>query len=177
MTAAPPAATARRRRATLVALALLALGGCGYSLQGTLPEHVRTVAIPIFVNRTVEPAVENVLTRAVVEAFSTDGRLRVVTPAEADSILEGEVTRFVVEPIAFDRAANVQLYRLLVTLNLRYRDVRRNVVLFERVGLHERADFRAAPLVAETIAREETALEAAARDIARTVVSLTVERF
>ena len=48
--------------------------------RGNLPAHIQTVAVPIFVNRTSEPAVENVVAQAVVQAFSTSGRLRVVTP-------------------------------------------------------------------------------------------------
>lgn len=46
--------------------------------RGNLPAHIQNVSI--FVNRTSEPAVENVLAQAVVQAFSTSGRLRVVTP-------------------------------------------------------------------------------------------------
>lgn len=165
-----------RRRLALLALGLVA-GGCGYSLRGTLPPHIKTVAVPIFANRTSEPAVENFLTGAVVEAFSTNGRLRVVTPAKADSILEGEVVGFQVESVAFDAAANVRQYRLVVTLNLVYRDLRDDKVVFERRGVQERANFSVAGAVAETIARQESALRTAAAEIARSIVSLTVEPF
>jgi len=160
------------------ALALaLALGGCAYSLRGNLPEDIKTVAVPVFRNRTGEPAVENLLTRAVIEAFSTNGRLRVVAPGAADSILEGDVVGYRLESIAFDPRANVRQYRLLVTLNVRFRDVRRNAILFQREGFQERADFNVLGAVSENISREESALRAAAVDIARAVVSLAVERF
>ena len=76
------------RLLALLALALV-LAGCGYSLRGSLPGHIRTVAVPVFANKTQQPAVENFLTRAVVDAFVTSGRLKVVRPEEADSILEG----------------------------------------------------------------------------------------
>ncbi|OGL17234.1 MAG: hypothetical protein A3F92_14690 [Candidatus Rokubacteria bacterium RIFCSPLOWO2_12_FULL_71_22] len=164
------------RRPLLLALALL-LGGCGYSLRGSLPDHIRTVAVPVFANRTPEPSVENFLTRAVVEAFSTNGRLRVVRPEEADAVLEGEVIGYEVQALAFDAQANVRQYRLVVTLNLRFRDTRRNEVLFEESRLQERADFRVVGATAQTIAREESALGTAAVDIARAIVSLAVERF
>lgn len=163
--------------ASAAALAVLLLGGCGYSLRGTLPPHVRTVAVPVFKNRTAEPLVDQILTRAVVQALSTNGRLRVVGLEEADAVLEGEVTGFEVQSIAFDPRANVRRYRVVVTLNLRMRDRREGAVLFDRQGLEERADFRVPGGGAETIAREETALNAAAAEIARTVVSLAVERF
>lgn len=167
----------RRAFAALALVLGLGLGGCGYSLRGNLPDDIKTVAVPVFRNRTGEPAVENLITRAVIEAFSTNGRLRVVAAEAADAILEGDVVGYQLESIAFDPRANVRQYRLLVTLNVRFRDVRRNTVLFRRDGFQEKADFRVLGAVSETISREETALRAAAVDIARTVVSLAIERF
>jgi hypothetical protein len=78
------------------------LGGCGYTVNGTLPSHINTVAVPIFRNRTQEPAIEGFITRAVVEAFSTNGRLKVVGSGNADAILDGEITEYSVASIAFD---------------------------------------------------------------------------
>jgi outer membrane lipopolysaccharide assembly protein LptE/RlpB len=166
-----------RARALCLGLIALALAGCGYSLRGNLPDHIQTVAVPVFTNRTAEPAVENFLTSAVVEAFSTNGRLRVVGPENADSLLEGEVIGYALESIAFDRQANVRQYRLVVTMNLRFRDLRRNTILYEQQGLREKADFQVAGAVSQTISREEGAVRSAAIDIARSIVSMTVERF
>lgn len=166
----------RRRLAVLLALGLFA-GGCGYSLRGTLPSHIQTVAVPVFANRTSEPAVENLLSAAVVEAFSTNGRLRVVTPDKADSVLEGEVVGYQIQAVAFDSSSNVRQYRLVVTLNLRYSDLRDKKIVFERRGIQERANFTVLGVVSATIASEESALRSAATEIARSIVSLTVEPF
>ena len=166
----------RRRGAAVLALAVT-LSGCGYSFQGTLPDHVKTVAVPIFVNRTQQPAVENVITRAIVDAFATNGRLRVVRPEDADSILEGEVLQYTVGAIAVDPSLNVQQYRLGVTLNLRMRDVRQNRLLFEQANFSEQADFLVAGSVAQTLSIEAGALQQAATEIARSVVSLALDRF
>jgi hypothetical protein len=135
------------------------------------------VAVPIFRNSTREPAVESQITRAVVEAFSTNGRLRVVNSSQADAILDGEITGYSIASIAFDKDANVRLYRLVVTVNLRLRDIRRNAVLFEQNQVQEQADFRVQDQVSQTISREETALTAAATNIGRAIVALTVTRF
>lgn len=166
---------ARVRAAWLLALAA-ALAGCGYTFQGTLPRHIQTVAVPIFINRTYEPAVESVITRAIVDAFATNGRLRVVRPEDADAILEGEVIGFSVGPIAVDPSLAVQQYRLAVTLNLRMRDVRENTLLFQQTNLSEQADFRVAGSVAQTLSVEASALQQAATEIARSVVSLALDR-
>ncbi|MGH7339311.1 MAG: LPS assembly lipoprotein LptE, partial [Candidatus Rokuibacteriota bacterium] len=85
------------RLGALVALSValsvgLGTAGCGYSLRGNLPEHVQTVAVPVFTNMTPVPAVENFITNAVLNAFTTNGRLRVTSVDRADSILEGQIT-------------------------------------------------------------------------------------
>jgi len=164
-----------RRRALL--LLLLAATGCGYSLRGGLPPHIKTIGIPVFVNKTGEPAVEDFMTRAVVDAFVTSGQLKVVAPKDADAILEGEVVGYRIESLSFDPRANVREYRLLVTLNLGFRDARTNVLLWREEGLQEKADFRVPGQVATTISREETAVRRAAVDIGRSIVNLAVDRF
>jgi len=160
-----------------LALLLLSSAGCGYSVRGHLPDDVKTVAVPILTNRTTKPFVETDMTRALADAFATDGRLKVVGRETADTVLEGEVIGYELLSIAFDATANVRLYRLVVTMNVRFRDTRKNVMLFQQSGLSEKADFRVSGAVSETISREEVALLAATRDIARAVVALAIERF
>jgi hypothetical protein len=161
----------------LVAICVIGLGGCGYSLHGHLPPDIRTVSVPIVVNKTTKPFVETEMTRALADAFATDGRLKLASRDTADAVLEGEVTGYELISIAFDPAANVRLYRLVVTMNVRFRDMRRNTMLFQQLGLSEKADFRVSGAVSETISSEEIGLLAATRDIARAVVALAIERF
>ena len=169
----------RTGRAPALSLVLLAvaLAGCGYSFRGNLPDHIKTVADPVFTNKTSEPADESLLTSAVVQAFASNGRLRVVKPEDADAILDGEVVGYSVQSIAFDNQANVRQYRLQVTMNLKLRDVRRNTVLFDQQGLREKADFQVLGAVSQTIGAEEGAVRTAATEIGRSIVSLTVDRF
>lgn len=169
--------TRARLRGIAVLVLACTLTGCGYSFHGTLPDHVKTIAVPIFINRTQQPAVEGVITRAIVDAFATNGRLRVVRLEDADSVLEGEVLQYTVGAIAVDPSLNVQQYRLGVTLNLRMRDVRLNTLLFEQSSFSEQADFLVAGSVAQTLSIEASALQQAATQIARSVVSLALDRF
>ena len=70
-------AEARRRagRALGLILAAVVLAGCGYGTRGSLPDHIKTVAVPIFKNRTLQPAVDSAITSGVV-AFSSGGRVQ-----------------------------------------------------------------------------------------------------
>lgn len=166
-----------RGRALLLLALAVALGGCGYTLRGTLPAHIQSISVPIFRNRTQEPGIEGIITRAVVEGFSTNGRLRVASREQADAVLDGEVTGYTIASVAFDRDANVRLYRLIVTVNLRLRDQRESKVLFQQDNVREQADFRVQDVVSQTISREETAVRVAAGEIGRAIVSLTISRF
>jgi outer membrane lipopolysaccharide assembly protein LptE/RlpB len=164
-------------RALALGVLAAAVAGCGYSFRGTLPEHIQTVAVPVFVNKTGEPKLGSVLTNGVLEAFSTNGRLRVVRREDADAVLEGEVIGYSVVSISYDSNANVRQYRLTVTMNLKLLDMKKSAVLFEEHGLSEKADFNVQSAVSQTIAVEETAVRSAAIEIGRAIVSITLSRF
>jgi len=155
------------------------VGGCGYSvgLGGNLPSHLKTVAVPIFVNSTQQPAVEGVITAAVVNAFVTSGRLRVVSVKEADSILEGNIVGYNLESIAYNSQINVTVYRLRVRVNILFRDVRQGSTLYKQDGLEQWADFRVQGQVSDTLAREDQAARQAAVEIGRRIVASSVDRF
>jgi len=135
------------------------------------------VGIPVFANRTQWPNIETSLTAAVASAFATDGRLTVVSPADADAILEGEIVNYQVTAIAFDTSANAQQFRLFVTVDVRFRDVRRGTMLFEQRGLQERVDFLAAPVAADSIARQDAAIVPVSTILARDIVARAVDPF
>lgn len=165
------------RRGLGLVLAALLVAGCGYSTRGSLPDHIKTVAVPIFKNRTLEPGVESAITSGVVNAFSSGGRVKVVPLDEADAILEGEVVSYSLDGLTFDRNANVRAYRLRLVLNVEFRDVRRSAMLWRQEGLSETSDFQVAGQVSDTIARGQGAVQQAAAEIGRKVVNLAVDRF
>ena len=163
--------------ALALAAALTITAACGYSTKGNLPPHIKTVAVPTFKNKTQEPAVESTITAAVVNAFTTSGKLRVVPVGQADSVLDGEVVGYDVQSISVDRRINIRQFRLVVTLNLEFRDVKQNELLFREEGLQERAEFTVPFEVSATISREEGAVRQAAQEVGRRVVNLVVDRF
>lgn len=165
------------RRGLGLVLAALLVAGCGYSTRGSLPDHIKTVAVPIFKNRTLEPGVESAITSGVVNAFSSGGRVKVVPLDEADAVLQGEVVGYSLDGLSFDTNANVRAYRLRLVLNVEFRDVRRSAMLWRQEGLSETSDFQVAGQVSDTIARGQGAVQQAAAEIGRKVVNLAVDRF
>jgi hypothetical protein len=72
----------------LLVLATLVLGaaGCSPLARGrTLPPSIRSVYVPMIINRTAEPGIDEDLTVAIQEEFLADGRLDVVRERQADA--------------------------------------------------------------------------------------------
>ena len=168
-----------RLRGALLAAALVAsaAGGCGYTLQGNLPEHLKTVSVPVFKNKTTEAGAESTITAAVVNAFTSNGRLRVVSLDKADAVLEGEITGYSVQSLTYDSKLNLRSYRLTVSMDVSFRDLRRSELLWQQSGLVEEVAFDVAGQVSDTISREEGAVKQAALEIGRKVVNRAVDRF
>jgi hypothetical protein len=75
--------------------ALLSLTGCQISTRvRTLPEEIESVYVPMFLNITSKPGLEELATRASIEAFLADGRLDVVSPQLADVVVQGIIQDF-----------------------------------------------------------------------------------
>jgi hypothetical protein len=168
------------RYAAFSRLLLLLAGlsaGCGYSFHGNLPDHIKTVAVPIFKNQSDVPGFENSITSAVISAFSNGGRLRVVPIDQADSILEGEILATQIDGAGFDRNQNVQIYHLIVILNVTFRDVRQNKVLWQENGLTQVADFQIMGQVSDTLAQGRGAAGQAAADIGRKIANAATDLF
>ena len=166
-------------RALLSAAFLLAAatGGCGYSLRGDLPDHLNTVSVPVFRTRTTEAGAESTITAAVVNAFTSSGRLKVVSMDNADSVLDGEITGYQVQSLTYDSKLNLRSYSLTVTMNVRFRDLRRAEMLWQQDGLVTEVAFDVAGQVSDTISREEGAVKQAALEIGRKIVGHAVDRF
>lgn len=95
-----PAPIPRAAALLCAALAFALAAGCAtVPPQRTLPPSVRSVTVPVAVNRSAEPGIEDLLTVYTQEEFLADGRLSLVRPDDADAIIEIEIREY--EPRAF----------------------------------------------------------------------------
>ena len=162
----------------LAPLAAVALGGCGYSFRTSLPPGIQSIHVPVLENRTQEPGIEDFITQALTQAVVQSGRVRIARNAQdADAVLEGAVVEYRLNALSFDRSANVTSYRLIIGLSLVFKDLKQNQILWKQDRIEERADFLVAGQVTQTLAREELAVQRAAVDVARAIVSFAFEGF
>lgn len=175
--------------AALVATAcLLAASGCGYALAGRgsfLPDYIRTIGIPIFVNNTPVFDAEQVLTTRVREEFISRGRYTVVPQAAGtDGVLIGEISSITLTPVGFNADQQASRYAAQIVLKVTFRDVRADKVLWENPSLVYREEFDlvtatgTGALDASTFfGQGGNALDRLATDFARSVVTSILEAF
>ncbi len=169
----------RAGRTVLLALVTaIGLGGCGYSLRTSLPAGIKSIHVPVLENKTAEPGIEDFITQALTQAVVQASRVRIAANSrEADASLEGQIVEYRLVALSFDRNANVTSYRLIIGLALTFRDLKQNRVIWKQDRIEERADFLVAGQVTQTLAREEQAVQRAAVDVARAIVSFAFEGF
>ena len=148
--------------------------GCGYRLRGAaidLPENIRTLAIPLFENKSDQPAIEQIFTDAMIERFLSLPKIKITD--EAQAIFLGTIKSYSYEkPLAFDRSLGVTEFQLEVVLDVSIKEAKSNNILWERKNIRKTTEFSASGgLSARNIAEKE-AVRRLAGELARRVFGL-----
>jgi len=96
--------------------AVIALTSCGAHSPRTLAERHQSIHIPVFKNETLQYAIEENLTRAMIAAFQRDGRLKVVPHSAADLEMKTRITNVALSPVAFSDLDRAVGYSMSVTI-------------------------------------------------------------
>ena len=158
------------------------LSGCGYTLvgQGNLPDHIKTIAIPTFDNKTLEEGVEEIITQAVIEEFVKGGKVRLVSESNADAVLRGTIRSYKSDDVAsYDENNDVASYTLKITVDIELKDMINDEVIWQTEGLAEDEDFDGGPSVniTEEEENEEEAMYVLAEELAQRIRALSTEGF
>ena len=95
--------------------ALAALGACAhYSTSSGLVGGIRSVAIPVAENDTAEDRIAETLSERISEAFTVDGRLRVVDEGSADALLLLRLVALEDRPVDWTPEEVTEQYRFRV---------------------------------------------------------------
>jgi outer membrane lipopolysaccharide assembly protein LptE/RlpB len=126
--------------ATLSVLAaLLMFSNCGYRLSGfskQIPDYIRTISIPDFENKTTRFQADQFITFAVKEEFIKRSKLALTDDSSsADSLLEGTINSFNVKPISYSENASANLYRVTISISVRFIDLKTNEIIFEGASI------------------------------------------
>lgn len=177
----------RRRPARLLVFlcvsVLLLLTSCGYhftSIDGIVPEGAKSIAIPVFINNTMEPYVDVEVTKAVVGEFLNDGRLKVVSVDAADLIMRGRVTRFDLTPQAYTADTHVQSYNVVIGVSISIEDTRTQKLILKDTAFGSVFTSNYAVTlgdISQTKIAKDAAMKSACKDLAGTLRSRVLEGF
>lgn len=156
---------------------LLAPLGCGpggtiagYSAGGTFPEDVRTVAVPIFENRSFYRGLEFRLTEALTKEIEHRTPYKVTEESGADTILTGTILAVDERLLSRDFDTGVaQEVQLVVTVGLEWKDLRSGEIIRKRSRLRASGEFipRRGLTEPQEVARHEVV-----GDLSRRIVSV-----
>lgn len=123
----------------LLAAIGIGLSNCGYKLTGfgnQVPEHIKTIVIPDFDNKTARYQLDQYITFAVKEEFIKRSDLTLADrEARADAVLEGTINKFIVTPISYGDDASANLYKVTIAVDVRFIDLKTNEIIFEGKGI------------------------------------------
>lgn len=167
---------------TIVILAVslaLFLPSCGvYSTRpGSLPDHVKRIAIPTFDNRTVEVGLDQEITQAVVSRFIEDNHLKVVGAGEADALLSGSVVDYKNAIFGFTGQEQAEEYRVSITVAVRVLDKVKNRELWRDDALLKTQNYYVVQVPGQQAQDERSGRQEAIRKIADEILSRTVENW
>lgn len=169
----------------VILCALVLCTSCGYSLAGRgafLPDYVRTIGVPMFVNSTPYFEVEQKLTEKVRSEFIGRGKFQVLPQdAGVDAVLRGTIASIAIQPASFNAQQQASRYNIVVTTSIVFRDVKADKVLWQNDSLVFRQEFDlpsgTTALDASFFGQEANAFERMSSEFARTVVSAILEAF
>ena len=120
----------------LITLVLI-VTGCYYSFKGSLPSHLKTIAIPLFDDRNAQfPGVRENLTNKVVNEFISDNTLKVVDESKADLLLMGSITSINQRAESVSTGEQVSAYKITVSVKVKCEDVKLSKVLYDKSIQH-----------------------------------------
>jgi hypothetical protein len=128
------------------------------------------MAIRSFVNRTSVLGLEDRLYLSVYDEFARDGRFTITEEAEADGVLVGEITHYILQPFQYGAAGEAEQYQLRVLMNIYFIDKVNNVTLWKESNFEGRHIYYAKAMSGEGMTEEE------ARDVVWDILSQKIFR-
>ena len=102
-----------------------------------LPAHIQKIAVRAFANHTQQYGLEDKLTLATQSEFNRDGRFQITTEEQADGVVIGDITRYILEPLSYDVNHVPTEYKLWVLVDLTFYDKVKNLSLWKEPNMSE----------------------------------------
>ena len=115
-----------------LAFSQLFLSSCVfYSMAGSIPPHIKSIAIPLMDNQTAEFGLSESITDGIIEQFNEAGILRISDERDAHSILRGTIKKVNEGPYTYSKQESVSEYRYKIDVKIEWYDVSEQKNIFE----------------------------------------------
>ena len=177
----------RRLVPAALAIALLAVSACGYTLAGrenNVPIHIKRIGVPPFENQSTTPDLDRVLAEAVRTELQGRGRFVIVQDATGvDAVLTAVLQPIAINVLALtDQTRQAAKYSMTVHASVEFKDVSVNPakMLWTNPSLRVTEEYEATGTIAindpaAIFSQDSNALSRLAKAFARSVVSAALE--
>jgi hypothetical protein len=144
-----------------------------------LPPDVKTIAVPVFANKTSRFRIEQRVAAAVTREFIERTKFRITAdPAQADAVLQGTVKDARSGVVTFDRnTGRATTLQIQVVTSVELVDRHSKKVLFSNPSYVFREEYEVSPSTPALFEEDQSALDRLSRDLARTLVTAILENF
>ncbi len=161
--------------------ALLFLLGCSKYYYNpapqVLPQYIRKLAVRAFANKTQQYGLEDKLTLAVQTEFNRDGRYQITTEDQAEGVLIGDITRYILEPLSYDTNHVPTQYKLWILVDVTFYDKVKNVTLWKESNMNGELRYYVASSGLPGAQTEDEARETIWDQLSRDIAKRTFEGF
>ncbi len=142
-----------------------------------LPQHIAKLAVRPFTNHTQQYGLEDKLTLAVQSEFNRDGRYQITTEDQADGVVIGDITRYILEPLSYDSNQVPTEYKLWILANVTFYDKIKNLTLWTEPNMNGELRYYVASSGYEGSLTEEEARQTIWDQLSRDIRTRTLEGF
>ncbi len=146
-------------------LPLIVFIGCGYGFTGSvnsLPQDIKSIAIPVFRNNTSEFGIETIFTNTVIDEFLHSNLLPIKSEDQADAVLLGTIQSIYISSLSYGRRDLATERRATVRLDIILKKKEDGKVLWQVKNLSDYQEFT----VGSDIVRQDEYMKEAIRQIA-----------
>ncbi|HPG44839.1 MAG TPA: LptE family protein [bacterium] len=141
-----------------------------YSFSGSMAPHLRSIAIPMFENRTAEFGIAEELTDYITQEFTQDNTLKIADAGDADVLLNGTIISVEERAGGFTDTEQVQDMKVYLTVAVRCIDQVKKLDLWEQ-RLTQWGSFEPGGGVEDRAAAVTQAIEKISQEILNKTVS------
>jgi len=155
----------------LIFVLLMSSSNCGYTLAqkgNNLPPSIKSIAIPVMRNDTMEAGLEALLTNELRRRFAESKWVDLADVEDADATMVGIITKFKLSPISFSTSDFAVEYRASMEVSVRLVD-RKGVTLWEDHHLAKVREYRSVIDIFASEANKVEAYRRIARDISEDI--------